>query len=149
MSRHLAAVSWARTTPDYTYDSYDRGHTVTFGSGHAVPASSAAEFKGDATRVNPEEQLVGALSSCHMLTFLAISARKRLVVDSYVDSAEGFLEKNAEGRLSVTRVVLRPRVTFAPGTEVNAEALAHLHEAAHTNCFIAQSVKTDVTVEPA
>lgn len=148
MSTHLAAVRWARATPDFAYDTYDRGHVVSYGSGVSVPASAAPEFKGDATKANPEEALVGALSSCHMLTFLAIAAKKRLVVDSYEDDAVGHLEKNAEGRLAVTRVTLRPKVRFAPGTNVDAATLAHLHEAAHTNCFIAQSVKTAVSIEP-
>ena len=149
MSRHAASVAWSRATPDFAYDTFDRSHTVTFASGHAVPGSSAADYKGDAARVNPEEQLVGALAACHMLTFLAIAARKRLVVDAYEDGAEGFLERNEAGRLAVTRAVLHPKVRFAPGTEVDAETLAKMHESAHANCFIAQSIKTAVTVEPA
>lgn len=149
MSRHAASVAWSRATPDFTYDTYDRTHTVSYESGAAVPASAGADFKGDATKVNPEEQLVGALASCHMLTFLAIAARKRLVVDRYEDAAECFLDKNEAGKLSVTRAVLHPKVTFAPGTEVDAETLRKLHESAHANCFIAQSIRTAVTVEPA
>ncbi len=148
MSRHTAAVTWSRATPDFVYDTYDRTHTVTFGSGHALQGSAAPDFKGDATKTNPEEAFTAALSACHMLTFLAIAARKRLVVDAYTDEAEGVLEKNAQGKLAMTRVVLRPRVKFAPGTSVDAATFAHLHEAAHQNCFIALSVLTDVQVEP-
>jgi organic hydroperoxide reductase OsmC/OhrA len=120
-----------------------------YGGGIEVAASSAPDFLGDGARVNPEEAFVGALSSCHMLTFLAIAARKRLVVDAYEDTAEGFLEKNEDGRLAVTRVILRPKIRFAEGTDVSAETLAALHESSHTHCFIAQSVRTTVTVEPA
>ncbi len=149
MSAHTAHVAWVRTTPTFTYDAYDRSHRIVYGGGIEVAASSAPDFLGDGARVNPEEAFVGALSSCHMLTFLAIAARKRLVVDAYEDTAEGFLEKNAAGRLAVTRVILRPKVRFAEGTDVSAEALAALHESSHTHCFIAQSVKTAVTVEPA
>ncbi|MDP2312373.1 MAG: OsmC family protein [Pseudomonadota bacterium] len=149
MSAHTATISWSRTTPDFAYDTYDRTHRISFGGGIAVAASSAPAFLGDPAKVNPEEQLVAALSSCHMLTFLAIAAKKRLVVDRYEDAAEGWLEKNAEGRLAVTRVVLRPKVSFAPGATVDAAMLADLHHKAHDNCFIAQSVKTDVRVEPA
>lgn len=138
-------MSWSRTTPDFAYETFDRSHTITSGSGVVIPGSAAPEFRGDGARCNPEEAFVGALSACHMLTFLAIASRKRLVVDRYEDPAEGFLEKNAEGRLAVTRVVLRPRVTFA--APVSADVLADLHTSAHTNCFIAQSVKTDVRVE--
>lgn len=145
MSNHLASVRWSRSTPDFQYDTYDRNHTWRSGSGVEVAASAASEFKGDPTRMNPEEALVAALSGCHMLTFLAIAARKGLVVDRYEDDAVGVLEKEG-GKLWVTKVTLRPRVVFA-GTTPDAAALAHLHEQAHNNCFIANSVKTQVTVE--
>lgn len=144
MSEHLASVRWTRTTTDFDYDTFDRGHVVRYGSGVEIAASSAPEFKGDAARSNPEEEFVGALSSCHMLTFLAIAARKRLVVERYEDDAVGVLEKNAEGKLAVTKVVLRPRVQFA--TTVEPEALAKMHATAHANCFIAQSVRTAVEI---
>ena len=147
VSDHLASVRWSRATPDFQYDTYDRAHTWRSGTGVEVPASAAVEFKGDPTRMNPEEGLVAALSSCHMLTFLAIAARKGLVVDRYEDDAVGVLEKEG-GKLWVTRVTLRPRVVFG-GAAPDAAALAHLHEQAHNNCFIANSVKTQVTVEPA
>jgi len=147
MSTFTARIAWSRTTPDFELGTYDRSHVVTYGSGVEVPASSAPDFKGDATRMNPEEALVGALSSCHMLTFLAVAARKKLVVERYDDAAEGTLAKNAEGRLAVTRVVLRPRVTFA--SPVGPGEVAQLHAQAHQGCFIANSVKTDVVVEPA
>jgi len=90
---------------------------------------------------------VAALSSCHMLTFLAICARKRITVESYEDDAVGLLEKDG-GKLWMTRVTLKPRVRFAPGTEVDAATLADAHHKSHEECFIANSVKTDVTVEP-
>lgn len=148
MSLHKASIAWKRSTPDFGYDTYNRGHAWTFGGGQRLEASAAPEYKGDAARANPEEALVAALSSCHMLTFLAVCAKKQLVVDDYVDEADGHLEKNAEGRLAVTRVTLRPRVTFATGTSVDAETLKRLHDSAHRGCFIAASVKTEVTVEP-
>lgn len=149
MSTHHAKLQWARTTEDFAYDTFAREHTLMFGGGRRLEASSAPEYKGRADLPNPEEMLVSALSSCHMLTFLAICARKGLVVDAYEDTAEGHLEKNAEGRLAVTRVTLRPKVTFAPSTTVDRETLVHLHESSHRGCFIASSVKTDVRVEPA
>src|SRR6478672_9362123 len=101
MSLHRANVLWSRAADaaPFTYDSYSREHVVTFGGGAKLRASSAPEFKGDAALPNPEEALVGALSSCHMLTFLAICAKKGLGVERYDDEAEGHLEKNAEGRL--------------------------------------------------
>jgi organic hydroperoxide reductase OsmC/OhrA len=96
--------------------------------------------------VNPEEAFVTSVSSCHMLTFLAICAKKKLVVDRYEDAATGILEKNGEGRLAMTRIVLRPRITFA-GEDPSSEVIERLHESSHRNCFIANSVRTEVTVE--
>lgn len=147
MSEHRAEIRWKRTSADFSYDSYNRAHEIVFKNGGiAIPASSAPDFKGDGSRVDPEEAFVAALSSCHMLTFLAICARKRLVVDAYEDEAAGFLEKGADGKLWMARVVLNPRVRFAPGTDVDAAILAKLHHDSHEHCFIASSVKTDVTV---
>jgi organic hydroperoxide reductase OsmC/OhrA len=146
MSTHTASVHWARTTPDFLYDTYDRSHAVHYGCGRSAEGSAAPDYLGDPTRLNPEEALVGALSSCHMLTFLAICARKRLIVDSYACEATGHLDKNDEGRLAITRIDLHPVVVFAPGLDVTADALAKLHEAAHHNCFIAQTIRSEVRV---
>ena len=118
-----------------------------------VPASSSPIVvpvplsKNDA--VDPEEAFLASLSSCHMLTFLAIAAKRKLTLDSYTDEAAGYLEKNAEGRLAMTRVVLRPRIEWAEGINVSQADLDKLHHQAHEGCFIANSVKTAVTVEPA
>jgi len=148
MTEHHASLRWKHTSDTFTYDTYNRAHDVMFKSGAiVVPSSAAPEFKGDANRVDPEEAFVGSLSSCHMLTFLAICARKRLTVDSYEDDAVGILEKGSNGKWSVTRVTLRPRAVFAAGTLIDEQALNDIHHRAHEDCFIANSVKTDVTVE--
>jgi len=149
MSEHHAAVAWRRKSSDFTYESYNRAHEMRFKGGAIVlPASSAPAFRGDAERVDPEEAYVASLSSCHMLTFLAICARKRLAVETYEDEAVGFLEKGEAGKLWMARVILRPRIRFAPGVKPDAAQLAELHHLAHGQCFIASSVKTEVTVEP-
>ncbi len=148
MSNHTTVLSWKRTTTDFQYATYVRDHALTFGTGRAIEVSSAPEYKGNPSLPNPEELLVGALSSCHMLTFLAVAARDGLVVDSYDDAALGVLEKNESGRLAVTHVTLRPKVTFA-GSQPDAEKVRQLHDVSHKGCFIAQSVKTVVTVEMA
>ena len=149
MSEHHAGVRWKRTSADFTYNSYNRAHEMTFKSGAIVLAASATPaFKGDADRVDPEEAFVASLSACHMLTFLAICARKRLIVDTYEDDAVGFLEKGANGKLWISRVTLRPRIGFAAGTLVSAAQLAEIHDLSHEECFIASSVKTDVSVAP-
>lgn len=147
MSEHKATVSWSLGDAEFTYDTYSRAHTWTYENGLEVPASAAPQFLGDADRVDPEAAFVASLSSCHMLTFLALAARKRLVVTAYSDEAVGHLEKNEAGRLAVTRVVLHPRITFR-GEEPSAEALDKLHALAHRNCFIANSVRTKIEVHP-
>jgi organic hydroperoxide reductase OsmC/OhrA len=149
MSEHRARIVWKRTTADFTYNSYNRTHDVLFKNGNVVlPASAAPAFKGDPERVDPEEAYVASLSSCHMLTFLAICARKRLVVDAYEDDASGVIEKGEDGKLWVTHVTLRPRISFASGTSVDGRMREELHHRAHGECFIANSVKTEVKVEP-
>ena len=147
MSEHRAQVRWQRTSQDFTYDTYNRAHEVLFKSGTlSLPGSAAHEFRGDANRVDPEEQFVASLSACHMLSFLAIAARKRVVVDAYADDAVGYLEKGADGKLRITRVTLRPSVRLAPGSA--DAALGEIHRLAHETCFIANSVTTTVAVEP-
>jgi organic hydroperoxide reductase OsmC/OhrA len=144
---HHATILWRRTSESFNYDSYNRAHEWRFHS-VMVPASAAPDFRGDTTRVNPEEAFVASLSSCHMLTFLALAAKKRFSLDSYTDEAVGYLEKNDKGRLAVTRVVLHPQVQWSQGISVSRADLDSLHHQAHEGCFIANSVKTDVTVEP-
>ncbi|MBV9046563.1 MAG: OsmC family protein [Alphaproteobacteria bacterium] len=149
MSEHHGSVHWRRTSADFTYDSYNRAHAVTFKEGAVVlPGSANPMFRGDADRVDPEEAYVASLAACHMLTFLAICARKRLTVDSYEDDALGIMEKGENGKLWVSRVTLRPKITFAPGTSITPAQIEQIHHQSHGECFIANSVKTDVTVAP-
>ena len=96
--------------------------------------------------VDPEEMLVASLSNCHMLTFLHVARLKGFVITRYRDAAEGVMEKNAEGKMAVTRVTLRPEITYAGKRPTDAER-DHLHHEAHEECFIANSVKTEVVVE--
>jgi len=146
MSEHHASIVWRRTSQDYTYQTYNRAHEWRF-AGTTVPASAAKEYRGDENRVNPEEALVAALSSCHMLTFLAIAAKRKLPLESYSDDAVGWMEKNEAGRLAITRVTLRPKIVWAEGVTVPRADLEKMHHEAHEGCFIANSVKTEITVE--
>ena len=147
MSEHRATIDWRRSSTDFTYLTYNRAHDWRF---HAVtvPASATKEYRGEEDRVNPEEALVAALSSCHMLTFLAVAAKRKLSLDSYRDEAVGVLEKNAEGKLAITRVTLRPKIVWTEGAAVSREDLDKMHHDAHAGCFIANSVKTEVVVDP-
>lgn len=147
MSEHKASLSWNRTSADFDYSSYNREHKISFENGVQIEASSAPAFLGKAELIDPEEMFVAAYSSCHMLTFLAIAAKKRLVVESYTDSAVGYLEKNDDGKLSITRIELCPVVSFS-GTTPSAAELAHIHERSHEECFIANSTKVMGSVRP-
>ncbi|NWG70579.1 MAG: OsmC family protein [Parvularculaceae bacterium] len=146
MSEHVAEISWRRMSPGFSYEEYNRRHVWRFDAGVAVPAAAAPAYRGEPDCVDPEEALVAAIASCHMLTFLAICAKKRIVVDSYEDRAVGRMEQNEAGKLAITRVDLRPKITFGRGAVVEAAALAQLHRRAHEECFIANSVKTEIVV---
>jgi len=148
MSEYHVTVAWKRESKDFTYESYNRNHVWRVGKNTEIAASAAPEYRGDGERLDPEEALVAALSSCHMLTFLAIAARKRLGVDSYEDEAIGHMMKNEHGKLWVARVTLRPRIRFMAGVNVSREQLERMHHHSHEECFIANSVKTEVAVEP-
>ena len=145
MSEHHATIAWQRQTEGFTYDEYNREHEWRFPGGESIAASAAPAFLGKGTNVDPEEAFVAALSSCHMLTFLAICARKRIVVDAYRDRAVGFLEKNDQGRLSVTRVILDPLITFAESSP-DPDVIARIHHLSHQECFTANSVHTKIRV---
>ena len=146
MSNHHAQLRWRRETPDFDYKTYNRDHNVTFKNNTPVTMSAAPAYKGSPNAIDPEEMLVGSLASCHMLTFLALAAMKKLVVDAYEDDAVGVMEKNAEGKLAITRVTLRPNIAFS-GEQPDAAMLDELHHKAHEQCFIASSVKCEVVVE--
>ena len=147
MSKHTSSLRWNRGDKPFTYEGYSRDHEWIFEGGQRLTGSAAEAFLGSPEGVDPEEALVVALSSCHMLTLLAIAAKKGWTVESYDDDAEGTLGKNDAGKLSLTRVTLRPRIIFAEGKTPDAEALQRLHHQAHENCFIANSVKTEVVIK--
>jgi organic hydroperoxide reductase OsmC/OhrA len=152
MSEYAATVSWERQPSEAFVDNrYSRAHRWSFDGGATVPASSSPHSVkvplSDPTGVDPEEAFVASLSSCHMLWFLSLAARKGFLVESYVDNAIGHLERDAGGRLSMTRVTLRPKITFGGDKRPAAGELEALHASAHHECFIANSVKTVVTVE--
>ncbi|MCI1728843.1 MAG: OsmC family protein [Chiayiivirga sp.] len=147
MSEHRIALDWRRDGHASAHDTYSRAHTIRFSGGQALRNSSAPDYFGDAALANPEELLVAALSSCHMLTFLAVAAKRGFVVERYVDDAVGVLEKNSDGKPAVTRVRLRPQVEFGGEKQPDATELDNLHHKAHQHCIVANSVKTEVEVE--
>lgn len=147
MSTFTASVSWhLQPGEEFDFQHYHKDHEWTFGGGEVVPASASPDFGGTASRVNPDEAVVAATASCHMLTFLAIAAKNRLRVISYIDQPEGVVARNEEGRTAITRIELRPRVVF--DGEVTPEQLRRLHDSAHRNCFVANSLRAEVVVNP-
>jgi organic hydroperoxide reductase OsmC/OhrA len=152
MSEYKAEVAWSRGGAAFTDNKYSRGHRWRFDGGVEVPASSAPAVVplplSVAEAVDPEEAFVASLSSCHMLSFLYIAAKRGFVVDSYRDEAVGVLEKDAEGGRSITRVTLRPETRFSGEKRPTPGELEAMHHEAHGMCFIARSVKTDVRCEP-
>ncbi len=152
MSRYTAVITWERSDAVFTDNRYSRGHRWKFDGGIEVPASASPHVVplpfSVAAAVDPEEAFVAALASCHMLWFLSIAARQGFVVERYRDEAIGVLAKNAQGRLAMTEVTLRPEVLFAGDKRPSADQHQAMHHEAHAECFIASSVNTDVRCAP-
>lgn len=146
--QYTSKISWkhAAATP-FTAKSYDRTHELQFGGGSSITASSAPEFLGKANLPNPEELFTASISSCFMLTFLYLAAMKGLVIDDYSAEAVGTLAKNAEGKMAMTEVIIKPVISFHENKQPEAAVLDELFKKAHETCFISCSVKTKVTVQ--
>jgi organic hydroperoxide reductase OsmC/OhrA len=151
MSQHQALIKWNRQPNERFVDQrYSRAHTWTFDGGISVAASSAVSAVplpySKAENVDPEEAFVASLSSCHMLTFIWLAAKEKLVVDSYEDLAIGHLSRNEKGAMAITSVRLEPKIVFSGERRPTDADLLRLHHAAHEQCFIANSVLTQITV---
>jgi organic hydroperoxide reductase OsmC/OhrA len=152
MAEHKAIILWQRAGATFTDNRYSRAHTWRFDGGVEVPASSSPHnvripLSVEAA-VDPEEAFVASLSSCHMLWFLSLAAKRGFVVDSYRDEAVGVLAKNNQEKPAITSVTLRPAVTFAGDRQPTSTELEELHHKAHEECFIANSVKSEIRCEP-
>ncbi|EOV0083342.1 OsmC family protein [Vibrio parahaemolyticus] len=149
MSKHKAFITWQRQANEIFSDNqYSRAHTWRFDGGLLVPASPSPHVVplplSVEENVDPEEAFVAALSSCHMLVFISIAAKRCYVIDSYVDAAEGELTAGENGKEWVSRVVLNPKIVFSGDKQPSYEQLEKMHHMAHENCFIANSVKTEI-----
>ncbi len=149
MSAHKVTIKWTRNGADFGYKTFSRDHIWTFENGIEVQASATPAYLGNPQCVDPESAFVAALSSCHMLTFLVLASNKGFVVDSYEDYSVGTLEKNINGKLAVTQVELRPRIVYSGDNRPAQADIDWLHDKAHRECFIANSVTTKVIVLPA
>lgn len=151
MSKYFSTVVWERNDQVFTDNQYSRGHVWKFDGGAQVKASASPHIVplpySVEENVDPEEAFVASLSSCHMLFFLSIAAKKKFVVEQYVDNAVGIMEEGADGKMLITKVILRPEVIFTGEKQPTFEQLGKMHHQSHHLCFIANSVKTEVITE--
>ncbi|MDB5772364.1 MAG: hypothetical protein V7606_1941 [Burkholderiales bacterium] len=153
MHKYEATITWHRGEQDFSDNRYSRAHEWMFDGGACVTASSSPLSvpvpMSDPAGVDPEEALVAATSSCHMLFFLSNAAKRGFIVDSYVDQASGVMEKGSDGKIAITRITLRPKIVFAGDRQPAANELDEMHHESHEKCFIANSLKSEVVVEAA
>jgi organic hydroperoxide reductase OsmC/OhrA len=152
MATYTATIRWERGDQPFTNNKYSRRHTWLFDGGVEITASSSPHSVplpySQTNAVDPEEAFVASLSSCHMLWFLFIAAKRGFCVNSYVDNAEGVMAKNASGKLAMTRVTLRPNAVFVANPLPTVSDIESMHHEAHSECFIANSVTTEIRFEP-
>jgi organic hydroperoxide reductase OsmC/OhrA len=152
MSEYFAKINWTRANDENFIDNnYSRGHEWSFDGGVIVQASSSPHIVplpySVEANVDPEEAFIASLSSCHMLFFLSVAAKRRYVVDSYLDNAIGIMKKDEDGNVSMTKVTLRPHVQFSGEKKPTLKQLEKMHHQSHEQCFLANSVKTDIITE--
>jgi len=151
MATYRATSDWSLGAgEDFAAGRYSRGHSVVFGSGFEAPGTASPHVVGNRWSVpgavDPEEMLVGAINTCHMLSFLHVAREAGFLVTRYRDEAVGIMEKNADGEMWVSKVTLHPEITYQGRQPTPAER-DHMHHAAHQVCFIANSVRTEIVVE--
>ncbi len=152
MNPHSVEIIWERGEQSFLDNRYSRKHTIRFDGGLEIPASSSPDVVpvpySDASAADPEELLVAALSNCHMLWFLSIAAKHGFCVDSYLDNATGIMNKNEKGKLFLAQATLNPVVKFSGSKIPTTTEFEKLHHKAHEECFIANSVLTDIICKP-
>ena len=148
MSEYKVYLSWKNEGEDFSYKTYDRSHLWKFEGGTLIKASAAPDYLGKPELVNPEEAFAASLASCHMLTFLAIASMKKYTVAMYEDHAVAILGKNEKQRMAVTTVYLRPNISFKGDNMPDKTIIDEMHHRAHQECFISNSVLTEIVIEP-
>jgi organic hydroperoxide reductase OsmC/OhrA len=150
VSEYTVTIHWTRRGAIFIDNRYSREHTWKFDGGVQVPASASPHVVplplSNASCVDPEEAFVASLSSCHMLWFLSIAAKRGFVVEDYVDQADGLMERNGEGRLAITHVTLHPVIRYGGDRLPTDAEIEEIHHQAHESCFLANSVKTTISV---
>ena len=147
MSEYVAKLSWSLGDGELAHGKYNPNHRMTFSGGLSAIMTPAPEYGGDPHYANPEEALAAALSSCHMLTFIALAAKARWKLKNYRDRAVARLGKTEDGRTKVSEIVLHPVTEFEPGHEIAPDKLSEMHERAHRYCFVANALSCEMRVE--
>lgn len=148
MSEFRVEIDWSLGTGELVAGKYSTDHSVRFSESNTLGMSAAPAYGGNAQLVNPEQAVIAALSSCHMLTFLALATKARWKVSAYSDRPHGTLGRTADGRTKIGAITLKPRITFAGGPVPSPEQLHDLHEKAHHYCFVANTLDCVMTVQP-
>lgn len=152
MSQYCAEIQWARGEQDFCAGKYSRAHRLRFDGGLDIAGSSSPHVVplpwSDPQAVDPEEAFVASISSCHMLWFLSIAAKQSFCVDRYRDHAEGVMALNASGKMHISRVILQPQVRFSGPDQPDTAKIHALHREAHEECYIANSVRTEIVCQP-
>ena|SRR3990167_1855464 len=152
MDEYVAEIIWARNGQDFLSNNYSRKHILRFDGGIDIPGSSSPHIVpipfSELAAVDPEEAFIASISSCHMLWFLSIAAKRKFCVELYTDKATGVMEKNHQGKLAITLVTLKPEVQFTGEKTPTIEQINKMHHQAHNECFIANSVRTEIRCEP-
>jgi organic hydroperoxide reductase OsmC/OhrA len=148
VSEHRIGLQWSRNGGPFARGNYDSSHEVRYSGGQQLKIGPSPELGGNPALADPEQMLLSALSSCHMLTFLAVAANRGYIVDTYRDDAVALLGKNEDGKTAVVQATLSPTVTFSGERQPSADEYLKLHERAHAGCFIANSVRARVDVRP-
>lgn len=146
MSTHTANINWQRHPHSSDSNTYSRNHLVKLNGDQKVKVSASEEFKGDPNCADPEQMLISAVSSCHMLFFLAVADFQGFFVESYEDNPVGYLEKNSKGGMEITRITLNPEIVFSDDNQPDLETINKIHAKAHKSCFIRNSITANVEV---
>ena len=146
MTEHIVDLNWKNQATTFDYKTYTRDYTCKFDNGLEVKSSAAPKYLGNSACVDPEESLVAALAGCHMLTFLAFCSLKKIEVISYSDHAIGHLTQNENKKFWISKIELNPKIEFALGKSPSPEEIHQLHDKAHGDCFIANSIKSEVVI---
>ncbi len=146
MSEHIVDLAWKNTAENFTYKVYSRDYEWSFDNGQHILGSAATAYFGNPQLLDPEEVFVASISACHMLTFLAVCSMQKIEVLSYSDHAIGYLARDENKVTLVQKVALNPKIVFAEGQTPDQETLSQLHDKAHHQCFIANSVKSEIVI---